>query len=158
MRIGFGYDVHQFSTDRPLILGGVTVPHSHGLMGHSDADVLTHAIMDALLGALALGNIGDFFPDTDPAYKNASSLVLLDHVISVISDKGYIIGNIDSVLAAEAPKLAPHIPDIRASLAQQCQSHINQISVKATTTETLGFVGRKEGISAYAIVLLQAQH
>ncbi len=153
-RIGFGYDVHQLVPNRPLILGGITVPHSLGLLGHSDADVLTHAIMDALLGALALGTIGDHFPDTDPAYKDADSLVLLRHVATLIQSKGYVISNIDSVIVAQRPKLAPHIPQMRACLADLLSLSLDQLSIKATTSEMLGPEGREEGMSSHATVLL----
>jgi 2-C-methyl-D-erythritol 2,4-cyclodiphosphate synthase len=153
-RVGFGYDVHQLIPDRPLILGGITVPHPLGLLGHSDADVLTHAIMDALLGALALGTIGDHFPDTDPAYKNADSLVLLRHVDALIRSKGYTISNIDSVIVAQKPKLAPHIPQMRACLSELLSLSLDQVSIKATTSETLGPEGREEGMSSHAVVLL----
>jgi 2-C-methyl-D-erythritol 2,4-cyclodiphosphate synthase len=154
LRVGIGYDVHQFSENRPLILGGVTIPFRLGLLGHSDADVLTHTIMDALLGALSLGNIGDHFPDTDPAYKGADSMVLLDHVYALIQENGYKIGNIDSVLIAQEPKLKPHIPSIRESISKRLSIPIKDISVKATTTEKLGPEGRLEGMSCQAIVLL----
>ncbi|MFT5170706.1 MAG: 2-C-methyl-D-erythritol 2,4-cyclodiphosphate synthase [Candidatus Marinamargulisbacteria bacterium] len=155
MRIGIGYDVHQFSDNRELILGGVTVPHPKGLLGHSDADVLTHAIIDALLGALALGNIGDHFPDTDPQYKDVSSIKLLHHVCVLIKEKDYTISNIDSTVVAEQPKLRSHIPEIRSSLAKALAISIDQISVKATTSETLGFEGRMEGMSVQSVALLQ---
>lgn len=154
VRIGNGFDVHKLIAGRPLILGGVDIPHHKGLLGHSDADVLTHAIMDALLGALALGNIGDHFPDTDPKYKDADSLKLLEHVIKIIEETGYNIGNIDTVIAAQAPKLKPHIFGIRKTLCQHLKIDINNLSVKATTTENLGFEGREEGISVHAVVLL----
>ena len=157
LRIGIGYDVHKFGLDRDLIIGGVTIPYDQGLLGHSDADVLTHAIMDAMLGALALGSIGDFFPDNDPKYKDINSLKLLDIVHKTIQNKGYSIQNIDSVLIAQAPKFQPHILSIRQSLATQLNIDINGIGVKATTTETLGFEGRKEGIAAQAIVLLSSR-
>lgn len=154
IRIGNGYDVHKLVENHPLILGGVDIPHHKGLLGHSDADVLTHAIMDALLGALALGNIGDHFPDTAPKYKDADSLKLLDHVIDIITQTGYDINNIDTVIAAQAPKLKPHILTIRKKLASHLKTDICNISVKATTTENLGFEGREEGISVHAVVLL----
>ena len=157
LRIGIGYDVHKFGPDRDLIIGGVTIPYDQGLLGHSDADVLTHAIMDAMLGALALGSIGDFFPDNDPKYKDINSLELLDIVHKTIHNKGYSIQNIDSVLIAQAPKFQPYILSIRQSLATQLNIDINGIGVKATTTETLGFEGRKEGIAAQAIVLLSSR-
>lgn len=154
MRIGIGYDVHQLGKDRPLILGGVTIPYPLGLVGHSDADVLTHAIMDAILGALNLGSIGDHFPDTDNAYLNISSMILLDKVIQLVSDKQYVISNIDSVIIAQKPKLQPHISNIQESLAEGMSLKTSQVSVKATTTERLGFEGREEGISSQAVVLL----
>ena len=152
MRIGLGYDVHAFAADRPLILAGVTVPHHQGLTGHSDADVLAHTVMDALLGALGLGTIGDHFPDTDPQYKDADSMKLLSHVMGLIKEKGYHVINLDSVIVAQAPKLAPHIPAMQAALSQILETE--HISVKATTSERLGFEGREEGISAQAVVLL----
>tara|TARA_B100001989_G_C24540675_1_gene467382 strand:+ start:1707 stop:2186 length:480 start_codon:yes stop_codon:yes gene_type:complete len=155
-RIGFGYDVHQLVENRPLILGGVTIDHPTGLLGHSDADVLTHAIMDALLGALALGSIGDHFPDTDPTYKDADSIVLLKHVHQLIQTKGFDIINIDSVIVAQAPKLKPFIGAIQAHLEKALSLETGTVSVKATTSETLGFEGRKEGMSAHSVVLLKA--
>ena len=154
-RIGFGYDVHQLVENRPLILGGITIDHTTGLLGHSDADVLTHAIMDALLGALALGSIGDHFPDTDLAYKDADSIVLLKHVHHLIQTKGYNIINIDSVIVAQAPKLKPFIGSIQAHLEKVLNLEVGTVSVKATTSETLGFEGRKEGMSAHSVVLLK---
>lgn len=157
MRVGIGYDVHRYVEGRPLILGGVDVPFRLGLLGHSDADVLTHSIMDALLGALSLGNIGDHFPDTDPAYKDADSMVLLDHVMALIDREGYVVGNIDSVLIAQEPKLKPHIPTIRQSLASRMNIAVDKVSVKATTTERLGPEGRLEGMSCQAIVILFAK-
>ena len=156
IRVGLGYDVHAFSKERPLILAGVTIPHHQGLLGHSDADVLTHTIMDAILGALALGNIGDHFPDTDPKYKGADSMVLLDQVMLLVKDKGYCIQNIDSVIVAQAPKLAPYILQMREALATRMGLNIDQVSVKATTSERLGFEGREEGMSAQAVVLCEA--
>ena len=154
MRIGFGYDVHAFSKDRKLILGGVDVPHTMGLLGHSDADVLVHAIMDALLGAAALGDIGKHFPDTEVEFKGIDSLILLSRVSEVLKASGYSISNIDSTIVAQAPKLAPYIDKMRQNIADTLCLELNQISVKATTTEHLGFEGRKEGISAYAAVLI----
>lgn len=154
MRIGFGYDVHAFADGRKLILGGVDIPHCVGLLGHSDADVLVHAIMDALLGAAALGDIGKHFPDTDPKYKNANSLLLLTEVGKIITDNGYVISNIDSTIAAQAPKLAPFIEEMRKNISLSLNLDLSQISVKATTTEHLGFEGRKEGISAYSVTLI----
>ena len=154
MRIGTGYDVHQLAEGLPLWLGGVLVPHTHGLVGHSDADVLLHAICDALLGAAALGDIGKHFPDTDPQYKGISSLKLLAHVGNLLKEHGYQVGNIDSTVAAQRPKLAPYIPQMRQNIADTLGISIDQVSVKATTTEHLGFEGRMEGISAQAIALL----
>lgn len=154
MRIGFGYDVHKLVEGRALILGGVTVPHHLGLLGHSDADVLTHAVMDAMLGALALGDIGKHFPDTDEVYKGADSLKLLAHVVEVCRKEGYVLGNLDATIAAQKPKLAPHIEDMRSRLAEVIGVSVGQVSVKATTTEKLGFEGREEGISTSAVVLM----
>ena len=154
MRIGHGYDVHKLVEGRKLILGGVEIPYEKGLLGHSDADVLTHAIMDALLGALALGDIGKLFPDTDESYSGADSMVLLREVIKIISEKGYKIGNIDSTICAQRPKLSPHIDTMRSRIANVCGCDISQISVKATTEEKLGFTGEGLGISATAVVLL----
>ncbi len=155
VRIGHGFDVHALVENRPLILGGVTIPHEKGLLGHSDADVLTHAIIDALLGALALGNIGLYFPDTDPKYKDADSIKLLIEVMNTIRDRGYTIGNVDATLLAQRPKLNPHVSVIRQSLATAMDVEIDRISIKATTTEWLGFEGREEGMSAHAVVLLE---
>lgn len=154
MRIGTGYDVHQLAEGLPLWLGGVLVPHTHGLVGHSDADVLLHAICDALLGAAALGDIGKHFPDTDPQYKGISSLKLLAHVGNLLKEHGYKVGNIDSTVAAQRPKLAPYIQQMRQNIADTLGISLDQVSVKATTTEHLGFEGRMEGISAQAIALL----
>lgn len=154
MRIGTGYDVHQLAEGLPLWLGGLLVPHTHGLVGHSDADVLLHAICDALLGAAALGDIGKHFPDTDPQYKGISSLKLLAHVGNLLKEHGYQVGNIDSTVAAQRPKLAPYIPQMRQNIADTLGISLDQVSVKATTTEHLGFEGRMEGISAQAIALL----
>ena len=154
MRIGHGYDAHCLVSGRSLILGGVDIPHEKGLLGHSDADVLTHVVMDAILGALALGSIGHHFPDTDPAYSGASSMTLLAHVVELMKSEGYVVGNIDSVIVAQAPKLNPFIPKMRELLATLLDVPVNAVSVKATTTERLGFEGRQEGISAHAIVLL----
>ncbi len=154
-RIGQGFDVHALVADRPLILGGVEVPYALGLAGHSDADVLIHAICDALLGALALGDIGKHFPDTDPRYAGADSRVLLRHCRTLVGTQGYRIANVDSTLICQRPKLAPHIPQMREYLAADLQLPIAAISVKATTTEQLGFAGRGEGIAAQAICLVQ---
>ncbi|MBD2197259.1 MULTISPECIES: 2-C-methyl-D-erythritol 2,4-cyclodiphosphate synthase [Calothrix] len=156
IRIGNGYDIHRLVSDRALILGGVNIPHELGLLGHSDADVLTHAIMDAMLGALSLGDIGHYFPPTDPKWAGADSLVLLTQVNQLICDRGWRIGNIDSVVVAERPKLKPHIETMRDKLAAVLQLEPNQIGIKATTNEKLGPVGREEGICAYAVVLLVA--
>lgn len=154
IRIGNGYDIHKLVGDRPLILGGVHIPHTLGLLGHSDADVLTHAIMDAMLGALSLGDIGHYFPPTDPKWKGADSLVLLKQVHQLILEKGWQINNIDSVIVAEKPKLKPHISAMKEKLAAVLQLEPDQIGVKATTNEKLGPTGREEGICAYAVVLL----
>lgn len=154
IRIGNGYDIHRLVSDRALILGGIQIPHELGLLGHSDADVLTHAIMDAMLGALSLGDIGHYFPPSDPQWAGADSLVLLTQVHQLIRDRGWQIGNIDSVVVAERPKLKPHIVNMRDKLAAILELEPNQIGIKATTNEKLGPVGRKEGICAYAVVLL----
>ncbi|MBI1242463.1 2-C-methyl-D-erythritol 2,4-cyclodiphosphate synthase [Umezakia ovalisporum] len=156
IRIGNGYDIHRLVSDRPLILGGIPIPHSLGLLGHSDADVLTHAIMDAMLGALSLGDIGHYFPPTDPQWAGANSLLLLTQVHQLIKDQGWHIGNIDSVVVAERPKLKPHIEKMRDKLATVLELPPNQIGIKATTNEKLGPVGREEGICAYAVILLLA--
>ena len=153
-RIGTGYDVHRLQEGLPLWIGGVLIPHTHGLLGHSDADVLIHAVCDALLGAAALGDIGKHFPDTDPQYKGISSVKLLTHVGKLLQEKGYTVGNIDSTVVAQHPKLAPYIQQMRQTMANALGLELEQISVKATTTEHLGFEGRKEGISAQAVVLL----
>ena len=157
IRVGIGYDVHAFAEGRPLILGGVEIPYDQGLLGHSDADVLIHALMDAMLGALALGDIGAHFPDHDPRYSGISSLLLLERVFELIKDRGYVVRNIDSIVIAERPKLAPFIPQIRYNLARALNIELDQVSVKATTTERLGFEGRGEGIAAQAIVNLYSQ-
>lgn len=154
IRIGNGYDIHRLGSDRPLILGGVKIEHSLGLLGHSDADVLTHAIMDAMLGALSLGDIGHYFPPTDDRWKGADSLVLLAQVNQLIKDKGWQVSNIDSVVVAERPKLKPHIGDMGDRLSNVLGISPDQVGVKATTNEKLGPEGREEGISAYAVVLL----
>jgi 2-C-methyl-D-erythritol 2,4-cyclodiphosphate synthase len=154
-RIGHGVDYHRFAENRDLILGGIKVPYEKGLLGHSDADVLTHTIMDALLGALALGTIGDHFPDTDEKFKDADSMVLLDHVLNLITQKGYSIVNIDSVIIAQEPKLQPHMKIIQNSLAQRLKINADQVSVKATTTEKMGPEGRLEGMSCQASLLLK---
>lgn len=154
MRIGHGYDVHKLVEGRKLILGGVEIPYEKGLLGHSDADVLLHAIMDAMLGAAALGDIGHFFPDTDESFKGADSMKLLSEVNRVITENGYRLGNIDSTVIAQKPKLASFIDEMRANIAGECGVDISQVSVKATTEEKLGFTGSGEGISAHAVCLL----
>lgn len=154
MRVGIGYDVHALTDQRKLIIGGVDIPHDKGLLGHSDADVLVHAIMDALLGAAGEADIGTFFPDTDPAYKDISSLTLLARVANIIEKRQMEIGNIDSVIIAQAPKMLPHIPAMRENIARTLKIGPEQIGIKATTTEWLGFTGRKEGIAAQAVATL----
>lgn len=153
-RIGTGFDVHAFVAARPLVLGGVTIPHARGLAGHSDADVLLHAIADALLGALALGDIGKHFPDTDAAYAGADSRVLLRRVMDLVASRGYAIGNVDATIVAQAPKVALFVDAMRANIAADLRCDVLCVSVKATTTERLGFTGREEGIAAQAVVLL----
>lgn len=155
MRVGMGYDVHQLVEGRPLILGGVEIPHEKGLLGHSDADVLLHAIMDAMLGAAALGDIGRHFPDSDPAYKGADSMKLLSACREKIAEKGYVVHNLDALICAQAPKMAPHIETMRANIAAALEIAVDAVNVKATTTEHLGFVGEKKGMSAYAVCLLE---
>lgn len=155
MRIGHGYDVHRLVEGRKLILGGVEVPHTLGLLGHSDADVLTHAVMDSLLGAAALGDIGRHFPDTDPAYKGADSLVLLDHVMALLDQAGWQVGNVDATILAQKPKLAPYIDQMRDNLARRMKIAPEQVNVKATTEEKLGFTGAEQGIAAHAVCLLE---
>lgn len=154
MRIGLGYDVHKLVEGRSLIIGGVNVPHEKGLLGHSDADVLIHAIMDGMLGALALGDIGKHFPDTDEKYKGSDSMKLLKCVNDLINEKGYEINNIDSIIVAQSPKMAPHIEQMRRNIATVLNTDIDNISVKATTEEGLGFTGEKQGISSQSICLL----
>ena len=154
MRVGFGYDVHAFAEGRRLILGGVEIPHSHGLLGHSDADVLLHAISDALLGAAALGDIGRHFPDTDPAYAGISSLVLLRRVAELVRGKGYMVQNLDTTVVAQQPRLAAYIAPMVENISEALDLDPDHLNVKATTTEKLGFAGRSEGIAAYAVVLL----
>ncbi len=154
-RIGHGYDVHRFCDDRPLILGGVTIPHTQGLLGHSDADVLLHALMDAMLGAAALGDIGKHFPDTSEAYRGADSLKLLIHVNELLRENGFMLENADVTVIAQVPKLAPYIEDMRATIAKALLKPVSAISVKATTTEKLGFEGRCEGISCHAVCMLK---
>ncbi|WP_130807999.1 2-C-methyl-D-erythritol 2,4-cyclodiphosphate synthase [Senegalia massiliensis] len=154
MKIGIGYDVHKLVKNRDLIVGGVKIEHEKGLLGHSDADVLTHAIMDSILGALSLGDIGKHFPDTNSEFKDASSISLLKKVYDSMYDKGYIIGNIDAVIVAQRPKMAPYIIDMRKVISDTLKTSIDNINIKATTTEELGFEGRKEGISAQSVCLL----
>ncbi|OUQ27750.1 2-C-methyl-D-erythritol 2,4-cyclodiphosphate synthase [Lachnoclostridium sp. An131] len=154
MRIGMGYDVHRLTEGRDLILGGVKIPYEKGLLGHSDADVLLHAVMDALLGAAALGDIGKHFPDSDPAYKGISSLKLLEHVGELLEKEGYTVGNIDATIIAQRPKMAPHISVMRKNIAEVLRIEESQINIKATTEEGLGFTGSGEGISSQAVCLL----
>ncbi|WP_373217175.1 2-C-methyl-D-erythritol 2,4-cyclodiphosphate synthase [Ruminococcus sp. 5_1_39BFAA] len=154
MRVGMGYDVHRLTKDRDLILGGVNIPWEKGLLGHSDADVLIHAIMDALLGAAALGDIGKHFPDTDPKYKGISSVLLLEHVAKLLEEKGFGITNIDATIIAQKPKMAPHIPQMRENIAKALGIETSSLNIKATTEEGLGFTGREEGIASQAICLL----
>lgn len=154
IRVGHGYDVHRLSAGRALFIGGVQIPYDKGLLGHSDADVLVHAIIDALLGALALGDIGGHFPDSDPAYRNADSLKLLKTVALLVQEKGYGIGNLDATVLAEEPKLSPYIPKMQERIAAALSTGLENVSVKATTEEGLGFTGRHEGIAAHAVVLL----
>ncbi|MDR3627976.1 MAG: 2-C-methyl-D-erythritol 2,4-cyclodiphosphate synthase [Ignavibacteriaceae bacterium] len=153
-RTGIGFDVHAFTEDRKLIIGGVEIPYTKGLLGHSDADVLIHAICDALLGALALGDIGLHFPDNDPKFKNADSRVLLKNVYELIKKEGYTLGNVDAVIAMQKPKILPYVQEMRKNISEDLSSEINKVSIKATTTEKLGFVGREEGASAFATVLI----
>lgn len=150
-RFGMGYDVHQLVENRKLIIGGVDIPCEKGLLGHSDADVLLHAISDALLGAAALGDIGKHFPDTDPRYKGADSLKLLEEVGNLLAEKGYVVGNVDATIVAQKPKMLPHIPQMRENIARVLHVDIDQINVKATTEEHLGFTGSGQGISSYAV-------
>ncbi|MGO4890093.1 2-C-methyl-D-erythritol 2,4-cyclodiphosphate synthase [Anaerobacillus sp. MEB173] len=154
IRVGQGFDVHQLVEGRPLIVGGVTIPHEKGLLGHSDADVLLHTVADACLGAIAEGDIGRHFPDTDPEFKDADSAKLLEHVWNLVKSKGYQLGNIDCTIMAQKPKMAPHIQDMRAVIARILEAEVDQVNVKATTTEKLGFTGREEGIASQAVVLL----
>lgn len=155
IRIGHGYDVHRLTENRKLIIGGVEIPHRLGLLGHSDADVLTHAVMDAMLGALALGDIGKHFPDTDPQYAGADSIALLRHVTAIIANEGWALGNLDATILAQAPKMAPHILQMRQNLSEAIGCDISQVSIKATTEEKLGFTGNEEGIAAHCVCLLQ---
>ena len=154
MKIGIGYDVHTLCHDRKLILGGIDIPHTMGLYGHSDADVLVHAIMDAMLGACAMGDIGRHFPDNDDSYKNIDSMILLDRVNEIIDKKGYRVGNIDAVIVAQKPKISPYMDSIKENIANRLKISADSVNIKATTTERLGFEGREEGISANAVCLL----
>ena len=155
MRIGHGFDVHRLVPDRPLVLGGVTIPYEYGLLGHSDADVLLHAVSDAILGALGLGDIGRYFPDTDPSYKGINSVLLLEHVVGLAQTRKYRISNLDTTIVAQRPKLAPYVAQMITNLAKACQIQSGCVNVKATTTEELGYTGRGEGISAHAVVLME---
>ena len=155
-RTGIGFDVHTLAEDRLLIIGGVQIPHPKGLLGHSDADVLVHAVMDAVLGALALGDIGQYFPDTDEKFKDAISMELLGYVQCLVEEEGYVCTNLDSIIIAEKPKMAPHLMEMRTNLASALKIKTEQVSIKATTTERLGVIGREEGIAAQAIVLLNS--
>jgi 2-C-methyl-D-erythritol 2,4-cyclodiphosphate synthase len=154
MRVGLGYDAHRLVADRPLILGGVEIPHSQGLLGHSDADVLSHAIGDALLGAVGAGDLGTHFPDKDPAYKDISSLILLERIMKVVRELGFQPVNVDATIVAQEPRLAPHIPVMQANLAPILGLTPAEVNIKATTTENMGFAGRGEGMAAYAVVLV----
>ncbi len=154
MRVGMGYDVHRLVENRPLILGGVSIPYEKGLLGYSDADVLVHAIMDSLLGAAVLGDIGKHFPDTDPKYKGVSSMKLLSYVLNRIKEQGYQIQNIDGIIVTQQPKCAPYMEEMRKNLANVMEIDLSQINIKATTTEGLGFTGKQEGIASYVVALL----
>lgn len=153
-RVGQGFDVHAFAEGRPLILGGITIPHDRGLLGHSDADVLLHTVTDAALGAIGEGDIGHHFPDTDPAFKDADSAKLLEYIWKIVEEKGYVLGNVDCTIMAQRPKLAPYIEQMRNRIAELLKAEPSQVNVKATTTEKLGFTGREEGIAAMATILL----
>jgi len=154
MRIGHGFDVHKFGGRGPIVLGGVDIPFEHGFIAHSDGDVAIHALCDAILGALCLADIGNHFPDTDGQYENISSRILLRHVVGLLNEKGYHLGNADITIVAQAPKIAPHLLAMRECLSEDLQCELDQVNVKATTTEKLGYTGRKEGISVHAVVLL----
>ena len=154
MRIGHGFDVHKFGGQGPIVLAGIEIPFEHGFIAHSDGDVAIHALCDAILGALALGDIGNHFPDTDQSYENISSRILLRHVVKLMHEAGYQLGNADITIVAQAPKIAPHLLAMRQCLSEDLQAEIGQINVKATTTEKLGYVGRKEGVSVHSVVLL----
>lgn len=155
LRIGSGYDVHAFAPGRPLILGGVTIPFAYGLSGHSDADTVIHAIVDALLGAAALGDIGSHFPSSDPCWKDQPGAVFLDYIRNLLCQQGWAISNIDTTIVAERPQMAPYIPAMRSHIAEHLQLNVAQVSVKATTTDGLGFAGRREGIACYAVALIE---
>ena len=155
LRIGHGYDVHAFKAGDSIILGGVRIPHNKAFKAHSDGDVLIHALCDALLGALALGDIGRHFPDTDERYKNANSRDLLKQVMSLLQTNGYVIGNVDATIIAQSPKMSPHIDEMKTNLSHDLQISLQQLNIKATTTESLGFEGREEGISAHVVVLIK---
>jgi len=154
MRIGHGFDVHRLVPERPLVLGGVEIPYAYGLLGHSDADVLLHAVSDAILGALGLGDIGRYFPDTDPAFKGVSSMLLLEHVVGLAVTRGFRVSNLDTTIVAQRPRLAPFVDQMVTNLAKACRVPSGSVNVKATTTEELGFTGRGEGISAHAVILM----
>jgi 2-C-methyl-D-erythritol 2,4-cyclodiphosphate synthase len=154
MRVGLGYDAHRLVAGRPLILGGVEIPHTQGLLGHSDADVLSHAIGDALLGAVGAGDLGTHFPDKDPAYEGISSLILLERIMLIVRDRGFAPVNVDATIVAQEPRLAPHIPEMQKKLAPILGLTPNDVNIKATTTEQMGFTGRGEGMAAYAVVLV----
>lgn len=156
MRVGMGYDAHRFDPERPLILGGVAIPYNQGLLGHSDADVLVHAVMDALLGAAALGDIGLHFPDTDPAYRNVSSIKLLRRVAGLLQEHNYSLVNLDAVIIAQKPRLAPYIHDMKEEISRALEVAPGSVNIKATTTEGMGFTGREEGIAAAAVVLIDS--
>ena len=156
MRVGMGYDVHKLVADRKLILGGVEIPHALGLLGHSDADVLTHAVMDALLGAAGLHDIGTHFPDTDPAYAGADSIALLGRVGALLTEHGYVVGNIDATVIAQRPKIRPYTEEMEKRMAEALQIDVSQINIKATTEEGLGFTGKEEGISSQAVALIES--
>ena len=157
IRVGTGYDVHAFTDDRPCVLGGVTIPHKRGLLGHSDADVLSHAIGDALLGAAALGDIGVYFPDNDERYRDISSLVLLQRIVDALGESGYTVSNVDATVVAERPKLSPFVPLMRKRIGAALGLPDDRVSIKATTSEKLGFTGREEGIAAHAVVLIRSE-
>ena len=158
MRIGHGFDVHKFGGEGPLVIAGVSIPYQQGFIAHSDGDVAIHALCDAILGALCLGDIGNHFPDTDASYENISSRILLRHVVGLMTQHKYKIGNADITVVAQAPKMAPHLLAMRTCLAEDLMTDINQVNVKATTTEQLGYTGRKEGIAVHAVVLLEKEN